>query len=237
MKNLPPKTRKPALGLAFMSAKLIPEVSTVMRGFLSIVLVIFASLPLLAAGPVHACGWWGDGEVSRDDDRPEVTAPDGSPLEQTLSIRSTKLPGRMGYGIAVPGLGRAIPYLLATSGRPVNRIGELKTFGFLSVIDLGTQPKTARLHQTETEAVGMRYFNIPVEGDMPSREQTDRFSRMVYASSRGPLLVYAPSSALLGAMWASYLINLGAPLDYALKEGKSLGMAPEQEDELRRRSR
>lgn len=184
---------------------------------------------------VQACGWWGDGEVSRHNDI-VLTAPDGRSVPQTLTHKTSKLPGRMGYGIAVPDPGRAIPYLQATGGRQINRIAELKTFGFETVIDLGTPEKTAQLHRSETEALGMRYFNIPVDGAVPSQKQVDDFTQKVVDASRNMLLVYAPNSALLGTMWAAYRINLGAPIEFAIKQGKRLGMGPNQEAILRSRS-
>jgi hypothetical protein len=186
---------------------------------------------LLLADPIYACGWWGDGEMSRNDG--DVITPDGRPLEQTLSLNSMKLPGKMGYGIAIPEPGRAIPYLLATFGQPITRINELGIFGFRSVIDLGTSEPTARLHRSETEAAGMQYFNVPIEGDMPNRNQTGFFNRIVVNAHNGPLLVYAPRAELLGVMWASYRISLGSPLEFALREGRTLGLTGEQETELR----
>ena len=142
----------------------------------------------------------------------------------------------MGYGIAIPDPGRAVPYLQATRGRQINRIAELKIFGFETVIDLGTPEKTARLHQLETEALKMRYFSIPVDGVVPSQDQVDDFTQKVIDASNEMLLVYAPDSALLGTMWAAYRINLGAPVDFAIKQGKDLGMEAAQEAILRNRS-
>ncbi|MFC1672683.1 hypothetical protein ACFL12_00885 [Pseudomonadota bacterium] len=192
------------------------------------------SFAVLATHPAYACGWWGDGELGRDSNIPILNAPDGTPLEQSISLRSAKLPGEMGYGIAMPDPGRAIPYLLATFGRPVNRIGELKTYGFETVIDLGTSAKSARLHRAETEAVGMAYFNIPIKGDMPSKAQVEQFRDMVVASGDAPVLVYAPTAPLLGATWAAYRISFGTPQSFAFYEGRALGLTTDQEDELRR---
>ncbi len=143
----------------------------------------------------------------------------------------------MGYGIAIPDPGRAVPYLQATRGRQINRIAELKVFGFETVIDLGTPEETAHLHRLETEALRMRYFNIPVDGVVPSQEQVNDFTQKVIDASNDMLLVYAPDSALLGTMWAAYRINLGAPVDLSVKQGKELGMEAEQEAILRNRSR
>ncbi len=195
-------------------------------------------LCLFAMSPksVYACGWWGDGEMNRHNDA-VLTASDGKSVPQTLTHKTSKLPGRMGYGIAIPDPGRAIPYLQATRGRQINRIAELKIFGFETVIDLGTPEKTARLHQLETEALGMRYISIPIDGLVPSQEQVDDFTQKVIDASKDMLLVYAPSSVLLGTMWAAYRINLGAPVEFAINQGKKMGMGPNQEATLRNRLR
>jgi protein tyrosine phosphatase (PTP) superfamily phosphohydrolase (DUF442 family) len=166
-----------------------------------------------------------------------LTTIDGKSVSHTLTYKKSKLPGRMVYGIAITDPGRAIPYLQATRGRQINRIAELKTFGFEAVIDLGTPKKTARLHQLETEALGMRYISIPIDGVVPSQEQVDDFTQKVIDASKDMLLVYAPSSALLGTMWAAYRINLGAPVEFAINQGKKMGMRPNQEAALRNRLR
>ncbi|MEW8506815.1 MAG: hypothetical protein AB2598_08900 [Candidatus Thiodiazotropha sp.] len=196
-------------------------------------LVLFCTA-FTSPGHASACGWWGDGEVDRDDSE-ILTTPDGEVLPQVITQHSSKLPGRMGYGIAIPDPGRAIPYLQATMGRPLNRIAELHAFGFKTVIDLGTPEKSARLHRQETEALGMRYISIPVPGNLPSREDVEDFTQHVVDASHGMLLVYAPRAELLGTMWAAYRMNLGAPAGFAVREGRELGMMPDQEIVLRDR--
>ncbi len=161
------------------------------------------------------------------------TDSDGKTISQSLNVKTSKLPGQMGYGIAIPDPGQAIPYLQATGGRPFNRIAELKSFGFETVIDLGTAEKTAKLHRQETEALGMRYISIPVDGIQPNQQQVNEFTQRVIDASNNMLLVYSPSSELLGTMWAAYRINLGAPIDFAINQGKALGMSDDQEVILR----
>ena len=202
--------------------------------FVSITICLY--LFAMQSNLVQACGWWGDGEMARHNDE-KLTSPDGTLLPQFLSHKTSKLPGRMGYGIAVLDPDRALPYLQATRGRQINRIAELQIFGFATVIDLGTPEKTAQLHRLETEALGMRYISIPVDGFMPSQEQINDFTQKVVDASSDMLLVYAPNSVLLGTMWASHRINLGAPMELAIKQGKELGMEAEQEAILRDRSR
>jgi hypothetical protein len=190
---------------------------------------ILITLFLLAATvPAFACGWWGDGEVDGDDDAIEVDA-QGRPLDQSLNFRSMKLPGKMGYGVAVPEPGRVIPYLNATFGQPLIDIKELKIFGFRSVIDLGTPPSTARLHQAETESVGMKYFSIPVKDDRPSQEHRETFNDVVLNVNNGPLLIFAEKPSMIAIMWASYRVGHGSPIEFAIHEGRKLGLTEKQE--------
>ena len=65
--------------------------------------LVILSILLTLKTPAYACGWGGDGEMSQSDD--DIIAADGRPVEQSLDLKSMKLPGKMGYGIAVPGLG------------------------------------------------------------------------------------------------------------------------------------
>ncbi len=192
----------------------------------------FVVLPVIPAQP---CGWWGDGEMSKHYEEARK-APDGSIIPTTLDLATAKLPGREGYGMAVIEPGKAVPYLLATFGRPLVRIEELKAFDFVGVIDLGNPASTAELHRVETEAAGMRYFSIAVASDTPSIEQTRDFARMVAESGEGALLVHAPTAALLAFMWAAHRLESGAPADYAAMQGRLLGMTPEQETVLRSRA-
>ena len=196
--------------------------------------IIVFLIIVVMADPARACGWWGDSEMSSRRETATVT-PDGRPVEHSLSIENMKLPGRMGYGIAVPEPGRAVPYLLATFGQPLTRINELKIFGFRSVIDLATPASTAKHHRAETQAVGMKYFNIPIEGDIPNKEQTDLFIKALLTPDNTPLLVYARDADIIAAMWVSYRIKMGSPLSFALNEGRALGLAGEQEAELQNR--
>jgi protein tyrosine phosphatase (PTP) superfamily phosphohydrolase (DUF442 family) len=202
---------------------------------ISLTLTTSLCLITMLPKPAHACGWWGDGEISRHNDLSLVAAK-AALVPATPTYKTSKLPGRMGFGIAIPNPGQALPYLQTTRGHQINRITELKAFGFETVIDLGTPKKTAQLHRSETEALEMHYISIPVDGKVPSQEQVDYFTQNVVDASNDMLLVYAPNSALLGTMWAAYRINIGAPVDFAINQGKKLGMGAEQEVVLRKRA-
>ncbi len=186
------------------------------RSLPAAVLAAAAILVLAASFPAVACGWWGDGEGG-DDDEAVVIGADGNPVEEdegptnpTLGLVS-KVPGEIGFATAVKDPKTAVPYLRAVAGRQVNKIGELRALGFITVIDLGTPPKTARLHEAETEALGMRYVSIPVREGVPTPQQISGFIRAVNDTENLPLLVFAPSADLIGVLWESHLRALGAP--------------------------
>ena len=67
------------------------------------------------------------------------------------------------------------------------------------------------------------------------QEQVNSFTQKVVRASSDMLLVYAPNTVLLGTMWAAHRINLGAPVEFSIKQGKTLGMEAEQGAILRNR--
>jgi hypothetical protein len=83
----------------------------------------------------------------------------------------------------------------------------------------------------------MRYINIPVNGNVPDQKQVNKFTQSVIDASSDMLLVYAPSSELLGSMWAAYRINVGAPVEFSINQGRKLGMSEEQAAILHKRSK
>ena len=193
-------------------------------------------LAVAAGGLAHACGWWGDGEMQRADGEHKYVDSDGRLMigdpEGAPELAELKIPGKMGYGFAVSRSDQATPYLRATGGKPINDIGQLHQLGFTTVVDLATPPETAKLHQAETSQLGMHYFSIPLTGSLPSDEQARRFSRLLEDSGNRPLLVFGPTAGLLGAMWTVHRLQTGASKDAAFAEGRALGMAFEEENDL-----
>ncbi|MEN8195249.1 MAG: hypothetical protein ABFS30_01895 [Pseudomonadota bacterium] len=191
-------------------------------------------LVMAFAGPALACGWWGDGEMNQEGD--EIAA-DGKPVGETATspipagLEAARLPGEAGYGIAVFRPDMAIPYLRATNGRRIARIGQLKEAGFVAIIDLGT-PAAAGLHRVETETLGMQYVNIPAIGGMPTAKQVELFTETIEDPANRPLVVYAPESSLLGNMWVLHRLGQGAYRGTALGEGLTFGVSRELEESL-----
>ncbi len=168
---------------------------------LATLIVVAAWLAVWASGPAHACAGISTAELFYDPEIGFYESEIGAANPYlALGPAEIRIPGKRGFGFGVLRPDRALPYLHATGGRPVNDIGRLRDLGYIAVADLGTPPKAARLHEAETVVLGMRYFSIPVAGDMPSAEQARRFSRLVADRGNRPLMVFGLSADLLGAM-------------------------------------
>ena len=190
-------------------------------------------LAAVLSGPALACGWWGDGEMNRDTDTAAAGShEDTGAARIPAGLQAARVPGREGYGIAVFRPDLAVPYLRATEGRRIARIEELKALGFAAVIDLGTPVTAAMSHRAETEALSMRYMNIPAAGGTPTPDEVALFSATLAGSANRPLLVYAPEAQLLGDMWTQHRLAQGAPLGTALGEGLVFGISRELEQAL-----
>ncbi len=188
-------------------------------------LFISAMLLLAQTPQAAACGWWGDGEASDNDEAVEVDAQGRTKSPDPAAPPMMKIPHAMGYGIAIKSASTAVPYLQATDGLAVNDIAKLAELGFSAVIDIGTSRKTAELHRRETEALGMRYFNRPgVEGKLTPAD-VRWFAEIVTRRTNLPLLVFAHSRSLLGKVWARYRFAQGADEKTALAEGRRLGLS------------
>lgn len=219
------------------------------RAAVALLLVTLLSINPL---PASACGWWGDGDSEEDDavaigadGRP---APDAKPPSGRVDsgtgghvsgpggFRGIEVPApRSGYGMVIQRDGGAVPYLDAVKGRPVYSIQQLRHLGFLAVIDLGTGPTVAALHRRETEALDMKYFNIPIDGDVPSPAQASRFQAVLSARENLPILVFSASAEMLGGMWASYLLAEGSTQERALGEGREFGLSAKGASDLEMR--
>ncbi|MDH3761213.1 MAG: hypothetical protein OEU50_09535 [Gammaproteobacteria bacterium] len=213
---------------------IIPQ-AQIIRGYragkpLKLVFVSILAVSLDAA----ACGWAGDGELKYDTLLQEITS-GGRPIPQTLDLESIRLPGSFGYGMVVVEPGQGIPYLQSTFGRPISQIEDLRAFGIRTVIDLGSGDTFSEVKLNDGKPRSLRNFNIPVEPMAPSVTQIENFHDLLLDAGNRPLLVVAPSAEILAVTWAAYRLHLGAPLAYAIYEGKSIGLQSEQESVLRDR--
>ena len=191
------------------------------------ILVLILLLPLGAG----ACGWWGDGEMNREQLIPGVIS-GGRQIPLFLDRDSIILPGRLGYGMAITEPGQAQPYLQSTYGRPISGIEDLGGYGFRAMIDLG--PLAGRKSQEYPEGLPrqMHYYHVPVESLIPKQIQIAGFRDLLLDADNLPAFVVAPAAEVLAVMWAAYRLEFGTPLSYAIAEARPMGLRPEQESAL-----
>ncbi len=185
------------------------------------------SLPLDAV----ACSWGGDVETKYDTMLPEI-ASGGRHIPQILDRESTRLPEGFGFGLVVTEPGHGIPYLQSTFGRPISRIEDLRAFGVRAVVDLGPRNTVSTVRSTDGKLRSLGYFNIPVESIAPGVAQIENFHDLLLDADNRPLIVIAPTAEILAVTWAAYRLHLGAPLAFAIYEGKSMDLQSEQESAL-----
>ena len=111
----------------------------------------------------------------------------------------------------------------------------LKALGFATIVDLRSPAEGAGAEQQAAAAAGLRYVNIPVTGGVPTDAQVAEFARVVEDPNNAPLLVHCASANRVGAMWTLYRVRQGIPLAIALEEGRTAGLRPDREAELRKR--
>ena len=125
---------------------------------------------------------------------------------------------------------------IATAGLLKNgAIPALKALGFSTIVDLRGPDEGAGAEKQAVEAAGLRYVNIPVTGGIPTDAQIAEFARVVEDANNAPLLVHCASANRVGAMWTLYRVRQGVPLSIAFEEGRTAGLRPDNEAELRKR--
>lgn len=129
---------------------------------------------------------------------------------------ATQIENLMRYQRVAPGI--------ATSGvLSRDAIQELVKHSFRTVIDLRTKPEGTEEEKLAIEAASMTYINIPVTSAGIEDSQLEAFKQAI-AEASPPILLHCATGNRAGAMWASYRLSEGAPLEIALKEGRASGM-------------
>ena len=178
-----------------------------------------------------ACGWGGDVESKYDTMLSQI-ASGGRQIPEILDRESIRLPEGFGFGMVVVEPGQGVPYLKTTLGRPIRHIEDLRAFGVRAVVDLGSQDGVSEVKSISGNAQSLGYFSILVESMGPAIAQIEYFEDLLLDPTNRPVLVIAPTAEILAVTWTAYRLQLGAPLAYAIYEGKSIGLRFEQEAAL-----
>jgi len=131
---------------------------------------------------------------------------------------------------------RATPYI-GTAGRyDPAAVTEIKTLGFITVIDLRAQSEKGMSGVAQAvQAAGLEYVNIPVTTKAPTDDQVQEFARLVEDPANYPILVNCQSANRVGAMWALHRASAGVPVEVAIEEGRTTGLKPSREKAVRER--
>jgi len=82
------------------------------------------------------------------------------------------------------------------------------------------------------ETADMAYINIPITIDGIDESQLEAFKQAI-AQASPPILLHCATGNRAGAMWASYQLSEGIPLEIALKDGRASGMKSGLEEKVK----
>ncbi len=100
----------------------------------------------------------------------------------------------------------------------------LKQLGFAAVLDLRTAQEGTAKEKAAVEKAGLAYHNIPVATRAPTWAQVAEFARIVNDADNLPILVHCASANRVGAMWALYRSSQGVNPEFAIQEGRAVGL-------------
>jgi protein tyrosine/serine phosphatase len=107
-------------------------------------------------------------------------------------------------------------------------IRKLASLGIKTIINLRGEDAGTRAEQKEAEALGLRYFNVPLPGlSRPSNEQVERALALINASENQPVFVHCHHGEdRTGVIVAVYRITHdGWTSEQAKAEAKRYGMS------------
>ncbi|MDH5736859.1 MAG: sulfur transferase domain-containing protein [Gammaproteobacteria bacterium] len=112
-------------------------------------------------------------------------------------------------------------------------IGELKSSGFRTLIDLRTPIEGVEEIGNAARQQGLQFYNLPVGGEPPSENVINEFTTIIEEQGDGPILFYCGSANRAGLVWGMYRISKGVPVETAINEAGKIGMKPGREQQLR----
>ena len=115
---------------------------------------------------------------------------------------------------------------IATAGQPTDEALEaVKESGFKAVLNLRTEQEGSLEEAPKVEALGLKYYNIPIGRDGFSPEKVEKFHEIIEDPSNRPILVHCASSNRVGAMWfINEVLKEGRDEEEALAEAKKAGL-------------
>ena len=132
---------------------------------------------------------------------------------------------------------------ICTGGQPtLAQLAELKAGGLRAVLNLrrptekqtprpGAEPVPydAAAEAAEAGRLGLRYFNIAVDPDVPTDAQVDEFLKILADRENRPIFIHCGSASRVGAFWMIRRVLVDEwPLEEAEAEAKRIGLSNEK---------
>ncbi|MFD1216570.1 fused DSP-PTPase phosphatase/NAD kinase-like protein [Microbulbifer celer] len=153
--------------------------------------------------------------------------------EEGASGDAKEVPFGDNMGAEVTNYNRLRPHIATGGTLDLSAIPQLKAKGFKTIIDLRTPEEGTAEEKTAVEATGMHYVNLPVAKGRPSDEQIQTLAEILADSGNRPVLIHCASGNRVGTAWAIYRLQQGIPLEIAIEEGRTAGMRPSREAQVR----
>jgi|TARA_Y100000310_G_scaffold277758_2_gene295763 uncharacterized protein (TIGR01244 family) len=154
-------------------------------------------------------------------------------ISLTSSAEEGQVPFGDRVGDSVVNYNRTTPNIATSGTVREGGLQKLQSLGFRSILDLRTQPEGTDRERQAASDLGFSYRNIAIAREAPTQQQLTQFSRWVENADHYPLLIHCASANRVGALWAMYRITRGVPLTEALLEGRTIGMQPSREVQVR----
>jgi uncharacterized protein (TIGR01244 family) len=123
------------------------------------------------------------------------------------------------YRVVAPGLATA--GLLTPAG-----LGQVKTLGFKTILNLRTEQEGAKDEEAAVKAQELRYEWVPVTADTLSLEDVKKVEKILDDPSAAPILFHCASANRVGGVWAIIQVRRGKSQAAALQEGREIGLKP-----------
>ncbi|MFV8782766.1 beta-lactamase hydrolase domain-containing protein [Microbulbifer sp. SA54] len=145
----------------------------------------------------------------------------------------TEVPFGDKVGAEVTNYNRLRPNIATGGSIDLSQVERIAGHGFRTVIDLRTPEEGTAEEKVAVEGSGMRYLNLPVSKGVPSDDVINGIQAVLADPAAGPVLIHCGSGNRVGTAWAIYRAKQGVPLEIAIEEGRTAGMQPSREEQVR----
>ena len=116
---------------------------------------------------------------------------------------------------------------ICTGGQPtMDDLSRMKSEGVKAVVNLRRPSEyDAAAEEAKARQLGLRYLNIPVNGQDPKDEQADEFLKFLADEHNRPVFIHCASANRVGAFWMIRRVLVdGWKLEDAEREAEKIGM-------------